>query len=116
MLRLLTRTESLDVTKIARIAYLTNEQSKFLTAKTDRPFDFRFMHSDMGELIADMGKGTPVTLAVLKDELVGSLVVRILTEMIAPPGEGVIVFDDVMELAVTEAAELRASAKDNTGT
>lgn len=108
MYRLLTPTESLDVTKLVRIAYLTPDESQFLTATTRRPSTLA--NAGKGEVIADMGKGTPVSLVFLDDEIVGKLIVRTLTELISDGGAGVLEFQDVLEQA-QEDASIQQSSK-----
>ncbi|WP_459383867.1 hypothetical protein [Arthrobacter humicola] len=99
-----TSTDALNVTRIDRIAYLNAEERTFLTTTTGRP---DFATPGQGEVIADMGRAVPVTLAYIDDQLEGSLIVARLTDLMANYDWPVIRFADVREEARKEVAEIR---------
>ncbi|SDM01363.1 hypothetical protein SAMN04487916_12131 [Arthrobacter sp. ov407] len=99
-----TSTDALNVTRIDRIAYLNAEERTFLTTTTGRP---DFATPGQGEVIADMGRAVPVTLAYIDDPLEGSLIIARLTDLIANYDWPVIRFSDVREDARKEVAEIR---------
>ncbi len=99
-----TSTDALNVPRIDRIAYLNAEERTFLTTTTGRP---DFATPGQGEVIADMGRPVPVTLAYIDDPLEGSLIIARLTDLIAHYDWPVIRFSDVREDARKEVAEIR---------
>ena len=99
-----TSTDGLNVTRIERIAYLNVEERTFLTTSTGRP---DFATPGQGEVIADIGRGVPVTLAYIDDQLEGSLIVARLTELIANDDSPVIRFSEVREDARKRVTAIR---------
>ena len=99
-----TSTDALNVTRIDRIAYLNADERTFLTTTTGRP---DFATPGQGEVIADIGRAVPVTLAYIDDQLEGSLIIARLTDLIANYDWPVIKFADVREDARKKVAEIR---------
>lgn len=107
---IMTYTESLNCSKVSRIAYLNPEERQVLTDKTGRT---DFAASDEGEVIADMGRVIPVTLGYLKDDLVAHLIVRKLTAFIIGSWPSTIDYESVAAEAELEAARRRAEEEDD---
>jgi hypothetical protein len=106
-----TSTDALNVARIDRIAYLNAEERTFLTTTTGRP---DFATPGQGEVIADIGRAVPVTLAYMDDQLEGSLIIERLTDLIANYDLPIIRFSDVREDARKKIAEIRyREAEDN---
>lgn len=105
-----TATEALNIAKIDRIAYLNAEERIFLTNKTGRP---DFASAKQGEVIADMGRVIPVTLAYIDDEDEGIAIVARLTDLIAHSDRTAIKFSDAHEWARERVASYRYRASED---
>ena len=101
---LLTATDSINITRIDRIAYLNAEERTFLTQQTGRP---DFATPEQGEVMVDVGRAVPVTLSYIDDKLEGSFIVARLTDLIANYDWPVINFAEVREEARKRVAEIR---------
>lgn len=98
-----TATDALNISSIQRIAYLNPEERTFLTSKTGRPDRAA---PRQGEVIADMGRTIPVTLAYVEDELEGKAIVARIVRLIVDD-RLVIDFSEVREWAQEHVASYR---------
>lgn len=103
-----TRTESLNVSEINRIAYLSPTERRRLSDKLRRPDWHR---PDDGEVVADMGRVEPVILGYVDDKDVGSHIVAMLTDFAIGVGPAVIDYDYVAERAAVEVKVIRYQAE-----
>lgn len=97
--------ESLNIAKINRIAYLTPPQRML---RADKAHESNWENPDDGEIIVDVGRATPVILGYVDDDDVGRVVVALLTNLITSEGPAVIDYEDVVESAERNVAKVRA--------